>query len=53
MNNDKNKPAEKNNNQDKPTYTKEEIPFADGEGTKLDQEIDKNSSKENESESED
>lgn len=53
MNNDKNKPAEKNKNQHKPTYTKEDIPFADGEGTKLDQEIDKSKSNENEAESED
>lgn len=53
MDNNKNKAAEKNNNQDKPTYTKEEIPFADGEGTKLDQQIDKSNQRENESKSND
>lgn len=52
-NNNKNKAANKNNNQDKPRCTKQEIPFADGEGTKLDQQIDKSNQKENESKSED
>ncbi|MFC3560163.1 hypothetical protein [Pedobacter jamesrossensis] len=51
MNKEK-KTEEEKKNPDQPAYAKEEIPFADGEGTKLDQESDKSKSKENESKNE-
>ncbi|MFC3563756.1 hypothetical protein [Pedobacter jamesrossensis] len=41
----------KTNEQNKKGYTQDEVPFADGKNTKLDQEIDKNNNGKNQDKS--